>query len=120
MTAPGPHREPLDLLARALDATGSLVEGVTAEQWQLPTVCTGWSVRDLLSHVVGGNRLFVGILRGDPFPSRDQMQSMRDADQLGDDPVAAYHAVGGVLQDAFAQPPVVQQATARLSVVVDP
>jgi uncharacterized protein (TIGR03086 family) len=103
MTAPGPHTEPLDLLARALDATGGLVEGVTAGQWQLPTVCPEWNVRDLLGHVVAGNRMFTGLLRGKPFPTREQLQELRDTDQLGDDPVATYHAVGGVLQDAFSQ-----------------
>jgi uncharacterized protein (TIGR03086 family) len=103
MTAPSPHTEPLDLLARALDATGGLVEGVTDEQWLLPTVCPDWTVRALLSHVVAGNRMFTGLLRGEPFPSPEQLQQLRDADQLGDDPVATYHAVGGVMQDAFSQ-----------------
>jgi uncharacterized protein (TIGR03086 family) len=112
MTAPSPHDQPVDLLARALDATGDLVEGVAAEQWGLPTVCTGWSVRDLLSHVVGGNRVFTGLLRGEPFPTPEQMQQLRDTDQLGDDPVAAYHAVGGVLQDAFSQPGVMERQCA--------
>jgi uncharacterized protein (TIGR03086 family) len=112
MTAPAPHTAPLDLLARALDATGRLVEGVTAEQWQQPTVCTGWTVRDLLSHVVAGNRVFIGLLRGEPFPTSEQLQRLRVTDQLGEDPVATYHAVGGVMQDAFSQPDVLERTCA--------
>jgi uncharacterized protein (TIGR03086 family) len=112
MTAPNPHTAPLDLLARALDATGALVEGVSAEQWQQPTVCTGWTVRDLLSHVVAGNRVFTGLLRGEPFPTPEQLQQLRDTDQLGDDPVATYHAVGAVMQDAFAEPGVLERPCA--------
>jgi uncharacterized protein (TIGR03086 family) len=103
MTAASSHTEPLELLARALDAAGGLVEGVTAEQWQLPTVCPDWTVHALLGHVVAGNRMFTALLRGEPFPSAEQLQQLRDTDQLGDDPVGTYHAVGGVMQDAFSQ-----------------
>jgi uncharacterized protein (TIGR03086 family) len=112
MTAPGSHTEPLDLLARALDATGRLVEAVAPEQWQLPTGCPEWTVRALLSHVVAGNRVFTGLLRGGPFPTAEQLQELRDNDQLGDDPVASYHAVGAVMQDAFSQPDVMDRPCA--------
>ncbi|HKB30167.1 MAG TPA: maleylpyruvate isomerase N-terminal domain-containing protein [Streptosporangiaceae bacterium] len=73
---------PADLLARALDATGDLVAGVRDDQWDAPTPCTGWNVRDLVNHVVGGNLAFASLLRGQP-PSRP-----RAADHLGGDPAA--------------------------------
>src|SRR5260370_8001843 len=64
-----PPAGPAGLLARALDATGDLVAGVRDDQWDAPTPCTGWNVRDLVNHVVGGNLAFASLLRGRP-PSR--------------------------------------------------
>ena len=75
-------------LAAALDGTGQLVAAVGTEQWQLPTPCPDWSVRQLVAHVVGGNRLAAGVLRGDPL---DQLGRPGE-DPLGDDPVGAFRA----------------------------
>ncbi|MGE2732583.1 maleylpyruvate isomerase family mycothiol-dependent enzyme [Mycolicibacterium vaccae] len=39
------HRERLEF--------AELLEGLTAEQWAAPSLCTGWSVRDVAAHTVG-------------------------------------------------------------------
>src|SRR5260370_40835851 len=75
-----PPAGPAGLLARALDATGDLVAGVRDDQWDAPTPCTGWNVRHLVNHVVGGNLAFPSLLRSQP-PSRP-----RAADHLGGGP----------------------------------
>ena len=77
-------------LATALDGTGTLVVAVTEEQWDLPTPCSDWTVRQLVNHVVGGNRLFTRVLSGEPLPPRDQLGARAVEDQLGTDPAAAY------------------------------
>lgn len=99
---------PLDQLAQLLDATGELIAGVRADQWNAPTPCTDWTVRDLVNHIVGGNRLFTGILRGEinlqpGGPPRPPI------DWLGDDPPAAYRTAATALLEAFGQPGVMQQ-----------
>ena len=109
MAAPATPNAPAGLLARALDATGDLVAGVRPDQWEAPTPCTGWSVRDLVNHFVGGNHMFAGILRGGQLAPPAQAAKARSADHLGDDPVAAYRQSGRALQDAFAQPGVLEQ-----------
>jgi uncharacterized protein (TIGR03083 family) len=53
-----------ELLDRALGATGDLVAGVRDDQWDAPTPCTAWSVRDLVNHFVGGNLMFADIPAG--------------------------------------------------------
>jgi uncharacterized protein (TIGR03083 family) len=40
-----------ELQTRLLDLLASLSE----EQWRLPTVCAGWSVKDVALHLLGGN-----------------------------------------------------------------
>ena len=40
--------------------TRSAVDGVTVEQWDAPTGCPGWTVRDQLAHIVGIERAMLG------------------------------------------------------------
>lgn len=88
-----------DRLATALDGAGHLVAAVAAEQWDLATPCTDWTVRQLVAHLVGGNRLTARVLRGEPTGPPDP---------LGDDPAAAYRASADELLVAFRRPGVLE------------
>ncbi len=70
--------------AVGLERTAGLLE---AGKLDLPTPCEGWSVRDLLQHVVGGNTMATRLLRD--HVSRDEALALRDSDFLGDDPIGA-------------------------------
>jgi uncharacterized protein (TIGR03086 family) len=59
---------------------------LTAAQMDAPTPCEGWSVHDLLNHVVGGNKMTVMLLDG--ATKEDALAAMQ-ADHLGDDPLAS-------------------------------
>ena len=54
----------LDDLQAASDAFAERLVGVTVDQWDLPTPCPEWSVRDLFAHVAGGNQFAVALLAG--------------------------------------------------------
>ncbi len=86
---------PVDQLARSLDATGRLVEGVRDDQWDLSTPCAQWSVRDLVQHLVIGNRLFAEALL-DGSPPVDPADS--------EPPAAAYRHSANALIAAFESP----------------
>lgn len=103
---------PVDQLARALDVTEQVVATVRDEQWIQPTPCTDWTVRDLVDHLVGGNRLFAGILRGEPSPSPADLRGGQGVDYLGDDPVAAYRDAADALLAAFRAPGVLERTFA--------
>ena len=94
---------PVDRLAQALDGTGRLVAGVRSDQWGDPTPCTEWTVRQLVNHVVGGQRVFVGVLRGD-LSARPPANRPAGLDVLGSDPVAAYRNSADSLLSAFGEP----------------
>jgi uncharacterized protein (TIGR03086 family) len=64
-----------------------LVAAVGSDQWSAPTPCADWDVRALLTHVVGGNRVFAAALRGTPL---EQARQALTGDLLGADPAAAY------------------------------
>src|SRR5450759_4370966 len=100
---------PVDELAQALRGTEQLVDAVRDEQWTRTTPCTDWKVRDLVNHLVGGNRLFAGILRGGQPPPLTDLPRLQGIDHLGDDPVAAYREAADALLAAFRQPGVLEQ-----------
>ncbi|MGZ4769743.1 MAG: TIGR03086 family metal-binding protein, partial [Ilumatobacteraceae bacterium] len=72
---------------QALEATRAYVAGVTDDQWELPTPCDGWTVHELLNHIVAGNLWAAELGRG---RSIADVGSALDGDMLGTDPVAAY------------------------------
>jgi uncharacterized protein (TIGR03083 family) len=52
------------ILAEEWDALEGLGRGLTEVEWELPSECPGWTVRDVLSHLIGVER----SLLGDPAP----------------------------------------------------
>jgi uncharacterized protein (TIGR03086 family) len=89
---------PVDQLARLVQGFEQLIAAVRADQWTGATPCTDWNVRNLVNHVVRGNRLFAAVLRGEQPPPPEP------ADVLGEDPLAAYRAAAAELLEAFGQP----------------
>lgn len=63
----------IDLFPEILDELLDLLSGLSAEQWDRPTSCALWSVKDVALHLLGGD---IGIL------SRE-----RDAFRLSDEPI---------------------------------
>ena len=55
------------LLSQEWDLIAELCATLTDEQWQSPTDCPGWSVKDQLSHIIGTEKM----LLGDPLPDID-------------------------------------------------
>jgi uncharacterized protein (TIGR03086 family) len=98
-------RAPLvEQLGRAFDAVGGLISNIRADQWSAPTPCTDWTVRQVVNHLIGMNRVFVALLAGQPPPARPP------ADHVEDDPVGAYRSSAAALQAAFGRPGVLERA----------
>lgn len=70
---------PIDELADAVAQTADLVDGIRDEQWELPTPCAKWSVRELVDHLVLGHRVFAhGLLGGtDPASAAGPVEGER-------------------------------------------
>ena len=82
-------------LARALDATGLVVNAVTTDQWTAATPCTDWTAADLLRHLVLGNSRFAAAVSGETGPQEAGS---------GIDLPAAYRESATALLEAFAAP----------------
>jgi uncharacterized protein (TIGR03086 family) len=85
-------------LSQALVFTDQLIAAVEDDQWAGPTPCAGWSVRDLVTHLVAGNSLFAGALRGQP-PAAPQGTVIPEAGLLN-----AYRDSAAALLGAFREP----------------
>ncbi|RLK58582.1 TIGR03086 family metal-binding protein [Actinokineospora cianjurensis] len=66
-----------------------------------PTPCPDWTARDLVNHVVAGDRMTALLLDGGT--GADAIAAM-GTDWLGDDPLAAFTAAGEALDQAITIP----------------
>jgi uncharacterized protein (TIGR03086 family) len=70
--------DPLVFHREALAVAQHVVDGIDRSQFELPTPCDEWNVRQVLEHIIGGNRRITGDL-----PAVGE-------DVIGDDLSAAY------------------------------
>jgi uncharacterized protein (TIGR03086 family) len=84
-----------------LAKTATLVDGVDAGQLELQTPCDGWSVRELLNHIVSGNYWAAELAGGATIA---EVGDRLDGDILGSDHRAAYHASAEAAAAAFNAP----------------
>lgn len=87
--------------ARALGATGRRIAAVGDSQWDAPSPCEGWSVRELVNHVVSGNWWASELAAGGTI---EGVGDRLDGDLLGDDPVAAYEESAEVADRIWRRP----------------
>ncbi len=59
--------ETVDLLRSQFRAIAALCSDLTEDQWDQPTCLPGWTVRDVLSHIIGAE----AMLLGEPAPVAD-------------------------------------------------
>lgn len=66
--------DPVTFDRLATESTRSRLVALTDADLDRPSTCSGWTIRNLLSHLVGGNRRFAQALRGEQpnWAGRDQ------------------------------------------------
>ncbi|MFG2846397.1 TIGR03086 family metal-binding protein [Kitasatospora sp. NPDC048296] len=85
----------------ALAAFDERVRLVTPGQWDSPTPCADWSVRDLVNHLTGEQLWVPELLMGATIT---EVGSRFDGDVLGPDPVAAWTAAAEAARHAWEVP----------------
>ncbi|MFP5297816.1 MAG: TIGR03086 family metal-binding protein [Actinomycetota bacterium] len=81
--------ELIRLHERSVAGFDRLVQQVEPDQWDAPTPCTEWSVRDLVNHVVNENLWTPELLAGRTL---EEVGDRFDGDVLGSDPLASWKA----------------------------
>jgi uncharacterized protein (TIGR03086 family) len=108
------HHE-LRHFAGAQRTFGRLVDAARAGQWDDPTPCDDWSVRDLVAHLVDEQLWVPPLLEGltvaeigQPYPGDDPLAAALDPagdNGLADpDPRQAWHAAARASHAAFGEP----------------
>ncbi|MFG3050103.1 TIGR03086 family metal-binding protein [Kitasatospora sp. NPDC048239] len=87
--------------AQALAEFGARVRLVTPGQWEAPTPCTDWSVRDLVNHLTAEQLWVPELLMGSTV---SEVGGRFDGDVLGADPAAAWTAAADAAREAFEVP----------------
>ncbi|MET9800620.1 TIGR03086 family metal-binding protein [Streptomyces sp. NPDC006368] len=87
--------------AEALGLFGERVHMVRDDQWDAPTPCTEWSVRDLVNHLTG-EQLWVVPLVHDGLTVAE-VGDRFDGDVLGDDPAAVWDRAAEAAVRAFRE-----------------
>jgi len=83
---------------QALDLNQQVVDSITEAQFDLPTPCAPWTVRELLSHMVSQHLRFGAVARGeDP-----EQACPLDKAELGEDPAETFRAASAIVTAAFA------------------
>lgn len=79
----------------AIAFTGSRLSGLMAEDLDRPSPCAGWTVRNILAHLVGGNRRFAQALRGQTpdWAGRDEEPVSSPRDEFDDSAALMFAAV---------------------------
>jgi uncharacterized protein (TIGR03086 family) len=97
------HEEALELFTERVHAIGP-------DQWDAPTPCAEWSVRDLVNHLAV-EQMWVPPLVREGSSVADQGDAL-EGDLLGDDPVATWDAVAAAARDTFREPGALERTVA--------
>ncbi|MFD8022376.1 TIGR03086 family metal-binding protein [Streptomyces lavendulae] len=100
----------LEQHAAALRLLGERVREVADAQWDAPTPCTEWSVRDLVNHVTGEQRWIPPLLTEGRTVA--EVGDGLAGDLLGADPVAAWDRAAAAALAAFAAPGALERTVA--------
>ncbi|MGW5847326.1 TIGR03086 family metal-binding protein [Streptomyces sp. NPDC055254] len=102
----------LERHAEALRLFGDRVRSVAPDQWDAPTPCSQWSVRQVVNHVTG-EQLWIPPLVTEGRTA-EELGDAFSGDVLGEDPAAAFDRASAAAMAAFAAPGALDR-TVRLS-----
>lgn len=88
----------------AVEESSRVLGKATAPQWELPTPCGAWTLRQLTSHMAGSHLGFAAAAAG----VTDDPSVWQDV-PLGDDPRRVYEESARKVLDAFAEPGVTER-----------
>lgn len=100
----------IEQLRRARSQFERRLADVRTEHLTLPTPCSQWTVRQLLTHVIGGDYAYVDLLHGS---GPDQFRSLMDTLDVGDDPLSQFQRSASEVINAFSEPGALERTVAH-------
>src|SRR6478609_9657360 len=100
--------ESLAMLQRVVDTTTDLLGNTTDAQLSNPTLCTEWTVKDLVNHMVTGATMFAISAEQGSIPD-DQLGTLMGGDNVGSNPQVAWDTAAQRALKAFEAPGVMEK-----------
>ncbi|MEO0493358.1 MAG: TIGR03086 family metal-binding protein [Actinomycetota bacterium] len=89
-------------LAAAMRGFAEVVAGLGSDDLATPSMCPGWSVRDVVDHIIAGDRFAALALDGRSLG--DAADAVLGVDHVGDDPVGNLAEAAAAARAGFARP----------------
>jgi uncharacterized protein (TIGR03086 family) len=99
------------LYVQAMACAQHYLDGVQPEQWNAPTPCSEWDVRQIANHITGENLWAAELFQGKTV---EDVGSRLDGDLTGSDPAQAYRS-SMLAAKAVVQAPGAMERTCHLS-----
>ncbi len=99
------------MLQRVVDTTNGVLEHTAPEQLSNQTLCTEWTVKDLVNHMVGGATMFAISAEQGSVPD-EMLGQLMGGDNVGSDPMGAWTAAAKRAMAAFEQPGAMEKIVA--------
>lgn len=94
--------DPLVALDRSQTAAAAVIARIGPEQWDAPTPCDEWSVRDVVNKLTGSTLTFAALGRRHPLDP--PLDLVHPAEMLGADPLGAYQAAAAECRQVWRAP----------------
>lgn len=89
-------------MAVAMAGFAEVVGGLSDADLDAASMCDGWTVRDVVEHIIGGDRFASFVLDGGSL--HDAIVAVMGVDHLGDDMVASLADASAGARAGFAKP----------------
>ena len=91
------------MLQRVVDTTTDMISNTTNAQLSNPTLCTEWTVKDLINHMVSGATMFAISAEQGSVPD-EELGKLMGSDNVGTDPQGAWDTASKRALTAFEAP----------------
>src|SRR5450631_2812018 len=96
------------MMQRVVDVTTVVINNVDAAQLAAATLCTEWTVKDLINHMVTGATMFAISAEQGSVPD-DVLGQLMSTDNVGTDPQGAWDTAAKRAMSAFEAPGVMEK-----------
>ena len=91
------------MMQQVIDVSTGVIDNVGAAQLTNPTLCTEWTVKDLINHMVGGATMFAISAEQGSVPD-EVLGQLMGGDNVGADPKGAWARASTRAMAAFESP----------------
>jgi uncharacterized protein (TIGR03086 family) len=95
--------EGVAMLQRVVDTTTDMISHTSNAQLSNPTLCTEWTVKDLINHMVTGATMFAISAEQGSVPD-EELGKLMGGDNVGNDPQGAWETASKRALAAFQAP----------------